>query len=167
MDKWTRSPSLWCPRPPLSTPPKKETGQTIMIQCQNAKCCIAAFRCAFCPHPAGGSCDPFHCHTALGALTASGGPSETPNVNLMTWCWANDKYARWRWQPFFLRPIYMIFFPLTTASSLPRSCFLKTTVMLHLLQHCASLALNNALCIMQRKRPPPFVLNDICFKTIS
>lgn len=31
-----------------------------------------------------GSCDSFYCHTALGALTASEGPSERPNANLMT-----------------------------------------------------------------------------------
>lgn len=69
-----------------------------------------SYVCVFPPSRRGGSCDSFYCHTALGALTASEGPSERPNVNLMTWRWANDKYARWRWQPFFF-PIYMIFSP--------------------------------------------------------
>lgn len=57
-----------------------------MIQCQNAKCRVAAFMCVFSPiaERRGGSCDSFYCHTALGALTASEGPSERPNVNLMT-----------------------------------------------------------------------------------
>lgn len=40
--------------------------------------------CVFPPLQGGGSCDSFYCHTALGALTASEGPLERPNVNLMT-----------------------------------------------------------------------------------
>lgn len=65
-----------------------------------------SYVCVFPPSRRGGSCDSFYCHTALGALTASEGPSERPNVNLMTWRWANDKYARWRWQPFFSPHLY-------------------------------------------------------------
>lgn len=123
----------------------KQTWVTIMMQCQNAKCRIAACMCVFSPIAKREEVViSFHGHTALGALTASEGPSERPNVNLMTWRWANDKYARWRWQPFF----YIWFcFPLTP-SPLPRSCFQKS---IYLLFQCVLLAVefnNSEICMV-------------------
>lgn len=79
--------------------------------------------CVFPPSRRGGSCDSFYRRPALGALTASEGPSERPNVNLMTWRWANDKYARWRWQPFFFFPSIWFFFPLRVPCPSPGLVF--------------------------------------------
>lgn len=123
-------------------------------ECKVPRCCF--YVCVFPPSRRGGSCDSFYCHTALGALTASEGPSERPNVNLMTWRWANDKYARWRWQPFsfFFLHLYDFFSPV------PRSCFLKAVVMLHLLQRSAQpVKFNNTESSLQI-----YMLSTLCKK---
>ena len=101
----------------------------------------------FPPSWRGASCDSFYCHTALGALTASQGPSERPNVNLMTWRWANDKQQG---EGDNLSLHLYDFLPVSP----PQVLFSE-----HPWHHCAALAaavsLNNlhAFCIMQKKLP--------------
>lgn len=153
--------------------PDMRDGNDPESECKVLRSC---FYVCFPPSQRGGSCDSFYCHTVLGALTASWGPSEIPNVNLMTWCCANDKHARWRWQPF--SSIYMIFLSPLTPSSILRSCYLKPRVMFNLLHHCALLAvtavnLNNngsslpfwSTCFVHyAKKNPSFVQNEVSFE---
>lgn len=101
------------------------------------KVLCSCFYVCFPPLQRAGTCDSFYCHTVLGALTASWDPSEIPNVNLMIWCCANDRHARWRWQPY--SSIYMIFLTPLTPSSVLRSCYLKVRVMFNLWRQCALL----------------------------
>lgn len=76
------------PVPPVSIIDPRKEGETDMrehndpvSECKVPRSCF--YVCVF-PHREAASCDSFYCHTALGALTASEGPSERPNVNLMT-----------------------------------------------------------------------------------
>lgn len=147
-----------------------------MIRSPNAKCCVAAFMCVFLPSRRAGSCDSFYCHTVLGALTASSGPSETPNVNLMTWRCANDKHARWRWQPF--SSICMIFLPPLTPSSFSQVLFSKSQADVSSIiplciagSHCCAFQQHwklpsnlHVLCIMQKtEREKKLVLSKMTF----